>query len=505
MAGTRKLVVEILGDSKGLSGALDESSSKLEGWGSKIGKTAAIGAAALGGLGLVGGKALLDLAKGAAEDEAASASLAKTLKNVTLGTEDQIAAVEDYISSITKATGVMDDDLRPAFDVLARGTGSIEKSQELMAIAMDVSAGTGKDLTSVTEALSKAYAGNMKGLRALDPQMANLIKEGGTAEEAFAALNKTFGGQTALAAETTAGKMKIASAQFAEFKESIGAKVLPVLAQFAEFVTANVLPALERFSAWAGEHIPPILQAIAGFIREQVVPALKDLAGWVEENLLPAIMKLWASFEENILPTLRDKILPVLAQVGEWILKYVLPAVGKLVTFILGDLIPAIFKVIGWFSEHLGPALEKIGEIVIGVKTKFEEIVAFIRGIPENIREAARGMWDGITDAFKAAMNTIIRGWNRIEFKIPGFSIGPVGYDGFTLGVPDIPTLHSGGTFRSPNGPGTSGMAWLQDGERVSRGGSAGGITIIVQGSMIGTERELVSILKRAKADGITV
>lgn len=137
---------------------------------------------------------------------------------------------------------------------------------------------------------------------------------------------------------------------------------------------------------------------------------------------------------------------------------------------------------------------------------RIDDIVGFVTGMPARIASAAVGMWDGITAAFKSAMNTIIRGWNQIEFKIPGFSVGPIGYNGFTLGVPDIPTLHSGGTFRSPNGPGTSGMAWLQDGERVSRGGAGGsGVTIIVQGSMIGTERELVSILKRAQRDGLTV
>jgi hypothetical protein len=54
-------------------------------------------------------------------------------------------------------------------------------------------------------------------------------------------------------------------------------------------------------------------------------------------------------------------------------------------------------------------------------------------------------MWDGIKNAFKEAINFIIRGWNRLEFRVPGFSIGPIGYDGFTLGVPDIPLLADGG------------------------------------------------------------
>ncbi|MGV7904050.1 hypothetical protein PJN93_30015, partial [Mycobacterium kansasii] len=66
-------------------------------------------------------------------------------------------------------------------------------------------------------------------------------------------------------------------------------------------------------------------------------------------------------------------------------------------------------------------------------------------------KAAATGMWDGIRDAFKGAINWIIRAWNSIEFKIPGFKVGPVGYDGFTLGVPDIPEFAQGG-WTGPGG-----------------------------------------------------
>jgi hypothetical protein len=84
------------------------------------------------------------------------------------------------------------------------------------------------------------------------------------------------------------------------------------------------------------------------------------------------------------------------------------------------------------------------------VKDKFNDLVSFVIGLPNRIGNAAHGMWDGISAAFKAAINTIIRGWNSIEFKIPGFHIGPVGYDGFTLGVPDIPLLARGAVVSSP-------------------------------------------------------
>jgi phage-related protein len=79
------------------------------------------------------------------------------------------------------------------------------------------------------------------------------------------------------------------------------------------------------------------------------------------------------------------------------------------------------------------------------VVTSFDNIVGFLKTVPGKIASATVGMFDGIKNAFKEAINFIIRGWNRLEFRVPGFSIGPIGYDGFTLGVPDIPLLADGG------------------------------------------------------------
>ena len=80
----------------------------------------------------------------------------------------------------------------------------------------------------------------------------------------------------------------------------------------------------------------------------------------------------------------------------------------------------------------------------------FDSIVGFVKGLPGKIASAASGMWDGIKTAFKAAVNFIIDGWNRIEFKIPGFKVGPIGFGGFTLGLPDIPRLAEGGIVTRP-------------------------------------------------------
>ena len=120
----------------------------------------------------------------------------------------------------------------------------------------------------------------------------------------------------------------------------------------------------------------------------------------------------------------------------------------------------AALSVVSWFTDTAWPALQAVWEgikagwntlvesaqaVGAGIRDKFTQMVDFVTGLPGRIKAAAGGMWDGIRDAFKGAINWIIRAWNSLEFKIPGFKVGPVGYDGFTLGVPDLPEFFSGG------------------------------------------------------------
>ncbi|MFY2788447.1 phage tail tape measure protein [Rhodococcus sp. MALMAid1271] len=104
-------------------------------------------------------------------------------------------------------------------------------------------------------------------------------------------------------------------------------------------------------------------------------------------------------------------------------------------------------------GDGLGYIGEKAGEAKDWVVEKFDSLVAFVTGLPGRIASAASGMWDGIQSAFKGAINYIIQAWNALEFRIPGFEVGPIKWDGFTLGLPDIPMLAGGGVAgRRSNG-----------------------------------------------------
>lgn len=82
------------------------------------------------------------------------------------------------------------------------------------------------------------------------------------------------------------------------------------------------------------------------------------------------------------------------------------------------------------------------------VRTGIDRVVGFVEDLPTRISDFAEGAFDGIVDAFKSAINTIIDAWNGLEFHIPGVDPpGPGSFGGFTVGTPDIPHLAEGGTL----------------------------------------------------------
>jgi hypothetical protein len=230
--------------------ALETTSEKAQ---FAIKKAAVPAAAALAGL-----TAALGLAtKAAMEDELEQAKLAQTMQNTVAATDAQIKATEDMIASMSRASGTADSELRPSFALLLLGTHDVTKATEALSLASDIAIGSNKSLAEVSDALSKAFAGNMKGLKALSPEIMAMIKEGATLDTVMSILSDNFGGATAAAANTAAGKFKILKNSIAETQETIGAALLPVV--------LAVLPVLQKFADWA-EQNPKAFLAIAGAI-----------------------------------------------------------------------------------------------------------------------------------------------------------------------------------------------------------------------------------------------
>jgi len=256
MAGARTFIVRFLADADqykkgikqvndGMGGLKTQVSSLLPSF-----KTMAIaGAAAFGAVSAFGFKAV----QSAAEDEKSQALLAAQLKR-TFGEQQNLTdSVERYISVTQLRTGTSDTELRDSLGTLLRSTGNLTTSQNLLNVAQDVSAATGKDLQSVSLALAKASLGQFTALGKLGIPLDESTKKSKDFGKVLETLEGQFGGAADAAANTFGGKLKIIQGQFGEIVETIGAALLPYLDKFATFLVEEVAPAVQRVTSVIGE------------------------------------------------------------------------------------------------------------------------------------------------------------------------------------------------------------------------------------------------------------
>ena len=160
--------------------------------------------------------------KAFAEDDKAAQALGQTLNNLGLAYGSSAATVNGYISRLEQQTGVLDDELRPAMDRFLRATMSVTKSQELLNLALDISAGTGKSLTQVSQSLQKGYLGQTQALGRLGVGLSKAELTSSSFEEIQQKLSVLFAGQASVAAGTYAGEMAKLQVAVNNAKETIG-------------------------------------------------------------------------------------------------------------------------------------------------------------------------------------------------------------------------------------------------------------------------------------------
>lgn len=160
-------------------------------------------------------------------DEKAARQLSIAVKN--LGIAFETPRIESFISELSKSTGVVDDQLRPAMQKLLTTTGSVAKSQELLAQAIDVSAGSGIDLSTVASDLANAYVGQTRGLRKYALGLTQAELKSMKFSDVQAKLNKQFSGANADYLTTYAGKLQLITTAAGEASEKIGKSLVESL------------------------------------------------------------------------------------------------------------------------------------------------------------------------------------------------------------------------------------------------------------------------------------
>lgn len=456
MAGNRTLKLSILADVDNLKKSLDSGSKDVQTFGDKIegfGKLAGAAFLAAGAAAAAyAGKLAIDGVKAAIEDEAAQAKLATTLKNVTGATDAQISSIEKYITQTALAFGVTDEQLRPSLDRLVRSTKDVEEAQKLQALALDISAGTGKDLSAVSEALGKAYDGNLGALKRLGVGIDEDILKSKDFDAATAALSETFAGQATIQAETFEGKLARLNVAFDEGKETVGAYILDAITPLVEGIVNNVIPAFDDIATTIGDEVGPVFKTFFDTVKTVATPILEGLK------------KVFTSIKESLTEN-KDEfaaLLPIFKDIVDFVKKFLVP--------VFGVTLKAAFTVLAAGIKPLVSAFANVAEFIGNAYQGLKNFISLVKNNP-------------LVSGISGAISSIFGGGKATGGPVTGGTTYLVGEKG-----PELFTPGSSGNIIPNN--------------RLGGGGST--INITVNGALDaeGTARQIVDILNRATARG---
>ena len=421
MAGSRTLKLSILGDVDNLNKSLKTAGKDVETFGDKMGKVGKmVGAAFVAAAAAAGAYAIkigVEGVKAAIEDEKAQTQLALALENATGATKAQIAATEQSILQMSLATGVADDQLRPALGRLVRSTGDITKAQDLLTTALDIATATGKPLETVANALGKAYDGNTASLGKLGIGLSAAELKTMSFTDVQGKLTDLFGGAAAKNADTYAGRIARMQVAFDEAKETIGFALLPILEKLMRFINNNALPIINAFSgafSLNGNGLGGVITTLGNIITNVFTPIIN--------GMIKAFGYVKNAIGDN---------LDTFKEFGGYISTYLAPIIGT----------------------YLGAALTMAGKIAGGV-------ITVIAGVVNVLNSLISGAVAGI--------NALIRAYNSIPF-LPNVS---------TIPTPTVPTITTPTLPTTPNVPKlpTIPSPTSSGGSGGSSGGGGGGV-----------------------------
>jgi hypothetical protein len=410
MAGSRTLKLSILGDVDNLNKSLKAASKDVDTFGDKMGKVGKmVGAAFAAAAAAAGAYAIkigVEGVKAAIEDEKAQTQLALALENATGATKAQIAATEQSILQMSLATGVADDELRPALGRLVRSTGDTEKAQQLLAQALDISAATGKPLETVAAALSKGFDGNTAALGKLGIGLSAAELKTMSFTQVQDKLTELFGGAAARNADTYAGRIARMQVAFNEAKETIGFALLPILEKLMGFINNNALPIINAFSgafSLNGNGLGGVITTLGNIIVNTFTP--------IVNGMIKAFGYVRDAIGDN---------LDTFKEFGSLIATYVAPVIGTI----------------------LGGALQVAGKIAGGVIDVIAGVVKILNGL--------------ISGAV-AGINALISAYNAIPFLPNVSKISTPTVSVPTIKTPTVPTATTTiPTISAPSGGGTA-------------------------------------------------
>ena len=448
MADLSPILVQVKLEADKLKADLDATSGKLRNFGdtakgegkhvSELGEH--INRLVKGFIGFEGAMKAIDFlkesGKAQVEDAKSAGLLEQQLKNTVRATKEQTDAVEQNIRAMSNQYGVLDDKIRPAFATLLRAYKDTADATKYTDLAMNVSAGTGKNLTAVAGALAKAHDGNFSALQRLVPGIKG-------ATDPMAELAKQFAGAGEKAANLD--PYQRLSVALDHIKESVGTAVVPIVEKLADVFT-KAGPYVEKFMTALGELgkgnsagitalFADINKALTNFIsggglvkfvesfaksREKVIdaiaqilpklvtvlvamiPGLLDSAIGLFMTLVNAVVKVLP----KIITTLTDVVLPKLIDTVVTLIPILIPAAIKLFLGIVTGLLRATPQIIQSVIKLIPVIIkELIAAIPLLIDAGLQLIMGLVKGIIDNgprlIGNAMKTIGDSMVNGFK--------------------------------------------------------------------------------------------------------
>lgn len=347
---------------------------------------------------------------GDAVDEAAAmqdtnAIIGATIKNLGQTTDETSQQMNDLADKIGQTTGTSHDAALAAEQIgLSYANLSSKIMPQYMQALTDMAAGTGRSVSSVSMAISRALEDPAASLSTLkrygvtltDAQQENIkmLEKSGDLAGAQAAYLKAiegkFGGDAAAQAATYNGQLAILHDTFSQLSESVGNALLPALTVLVTtFHSLASSPEVEAFFKTLGAALGDALTKVAAWAQAFVgsgglQSAFKAIVSGGSE-----LVRNIVSFGENLVTKVIPQVvqlaqtwLPVLLKVFREVTSWAIEEGPKIWNFFVG--------MIAWVQKTIPVVEGFVGGIVNGIKS----VIDFVSG--GGIQKAAGGLLGGL-------------------------------------------------------------------------------------------------------------
>lgn len=301
----------------------------------------------------------------------------------------------------------------------------------------------------------------------------NTIKNVFSGENIGAARDKIqelFGDKGAAVFDTFANVLGTVKNAVSEVVGFITANVVPVAEQVLQVITTQVIPGIVSFIQAAAPTIMQIIQSVADFIGAIIpvigsfiaglMPIISEIITFISTYVLPIISELFSFICSTVLPAISDAIqaiLPVVQNVLQTLLPAIqtaLSTIWNIVSPIIQGILAAVQFVMPTIQAIVQSGVQAISGVISGIVTVLNGIITFITGVFsgnwrqawEGIKSIFSGIWQaiksvctGAINGIISAVNTVIRGLNKV--KVPDWVPG-VGGKG--INISEIPMLAKG-------------------------------------------------------------